>query len=358
MATQTSIVPYIFQNMNVMNIAIVNFRDSILSSVIGPYEMLSKTPSILENFGIESNGVKFEVELVTDFNTISQSGGTTGQPQLSSSATIQSTKIYDLIVIPAMSEDKINIVLERERRLIDWIKWQYHEGAEVASICLGAFILASTGLLHGKCATTHWLGVDYFKEMFPDVKMVDDKIIVDNGNLYTSGGAFSFTSLMIYLIEKYCGHQAAVTMSKVFLIHVHDTQQTSYSILSLQGRHNDKQIKLVQQYIEENYMNSFKIETLAKIAIMGGRTFIRRFKKATGNTPYEYIQRVKVEVAKKMLEKSDEGVEQISMNVGYMDFSAFRKVFKKNVGITPYDYKKRYSHMFFPRVAQKMLIEK
>jgi transcriptional regulator GlxA family with amidase domain len=257
-----------------------------------------------------------------------------------------------------MDEDKINIVLEREKKLIDWIKWQYHEGAEVASICLGAFILASTGLLNGKCATTHWLGVDYFKIMFPDVKLVEDKIIVDNGNLYTSGGAFSFTSLMIYLIEKYCGHQAAITMSKVFLIHVHDTQQTSYSILSLNERHNDKQIKFVQQYIGENYMNSLNIESLAKIAILGTRTFIRRFKKATGNTPYEYIQRVKVEVAKKMLEKSNEGVEQICMNVGYMDFSAFRKVFKKIVGITPSDYKKRYSHMFLPGVSQIMLIEK
>ena len=344
--------------MDIMNIAIVNFRDSVLSSVVGPYEMLGKTPSILENFGIESNNVKFEVEIVTDFSTISQSECTTGQPLLSSGAAIQNTKVYDLIVIPAMSEDKINIVLEREKRLIDWIKWQYQEGAEVASICLGAFILASTGLLNGKYATTHWLGVDYFKEMFPDVKLVDDKIIVDNGNLYTSGGAFSFTSLMIYLIEKYCGHQAAITMSKVFLIHVHDTQQTSYSILSLHGRHNDKQIKFVQQYIGENYMNSLKIETLAKIAILGPRTFIRRFKKATGNTPYEYIQRVKVEVAKKMLEKSNEGVEQICMNVGYTDFSAFRKVFKKNVGITPSDYKKRYAHMFLPKVSQIILIEK
>jgi transcriptional regulator GlxA family with amidase domain len=358
MASQMSIVPFILQKMGIMNIAIVNFRDSVLSSVVGPYEMLGKTPSILENFGIESNSVKFEVEIVTDFNTFSQSGETTGHPQLSSAATLQSTKVYDLIVIPAMTEDKINIVLEREKRLIDWIKWQYHEGAEVASICLGAFILASTGLLHGKCATTHWLGVDYFKEMFPDVILVDDKIIVDNGNLYTSGGAFSFTSLMIYLIEKYCGHQAAVTMSKVFLVNVHDTQQTSYSILSLQRRHNDKQIKHVQQYIEENYMKSLKTETLAKIAILGVRTFIRRFKKATGNTPYEYIQRVKVEVAKKMLEKSNDGVEQISMNVGYIDFSAFRKVFKKNVGITPSDYKKRYSNMFFPGVSQVMLIEK
>ena len=341
-----------------MIIAIINFSDSVLSSVIGPYEMLGKTSSILENFGIESNDVKFEVEIVTDFSTISQTGGMTVQPQLSSSATLQSTKVYDLIVIPAMSEDKISIVLEREKKLIDWIKWQYHEGAEVASICLGAFILASTGLLNGKCATTHWLGVDYFKEMFPDVKLVDDKIIVDNGKLYTCGGAFSFTSLMIYLIEKYCGHQAAVTMSKVFLVHVHDTQQTSYSILSLQSRHNDKQIKLVQKYIEENYMNSMKIETLARIAMLGIRTFIRRFKKATGNTPYEYIQRVKIEVAKKMFEKSNEGVEQICMNVGYVDFSAFRKVFKKNVGITPSDYKKRYSNMFLPGVSQTMLIEK
>jgi len=338
--------------MDVMNIAIVNFSDSVLSSVIGPYEMLSKTPSILENFGIGSDGVRFEVEIVTDFNTISESDGTISHSWLSSAVTLQNTRIYDLIVIPAMSDDKISIVLEREKRLIEWIKWQYNEGAEVASVCLGTFILAATGLLNGKYATTHWLGVDYFRAMFPEVKLVEDKIVVDNGNLYASGGAFSFTSLMIYLIKKFCGHQAAITMSKVFLIHVHDSQQTSYSILNPQVTHSDKQIKLVQQYIEENYMHSMKIETLARIALLGVRTFIRRFKKATGNTPYEYIQRVKVEVAKKMLERSSEGVEQICMNVGYTDFTAFRKVFRKNVGISPSDYKKRYSNMFIPGIVQ------
>lgn len=340
-----------------MNIAIVNFKDSIQSSVIGPYEMLSKTPAMLAAFGVESNNVKFMVDIVTDFNTFSHSEASTNPPQITSNTTIQNLKLYDLIVIPAMSEDKIPLVLEREKKLINWIKWQHNEGAELASICLGAFILASTGLLNGKCATTHWLGSDIFREMFPEVQLLDDKIIVDNGNIYTSGGAFSFTSLIIYLIEKYCGHNAAVTMSKVFLIHTHDTQQTSYSIFSLQRGHTDKQIKLVQQYIEENYKNVIKIETLSEIAKMGARTFIRRFKKATGNTPYEYIQRVKIEIAKKMLEKSDEGVEQISMNVGYMDFSAFRKVFKRNVGITPSEYKKRYSNMFLPKVTHKVLVE-
>jgi transcriptional regulator GlxA family with amidase domain len=335
-----------------MNVAIIDFQDSVLSSVIGPYEMLAKSPVILDSFGIRTNKVNFVVDIVTDSQQKQDSEALFYQPHITYSSSIQNSKVYDLIIIPAMNEDKISVVLEREKRLIDWIKWQYGEGAEVASICLGAFILASTGLLDGKSATTHWLGADSFKVMFPEVKLLDDKIIVDNGRLYTSGGAYSFTSMIIYLIEKYCGHQAAIVLSKVFLIHVHDAQQTSYSILSLQKRHKDDQIRLAQKYIEDNYATDLKINMLSDIARMGVRTFLRRFKRATGNNPYEYIQRVKIESAKKMLENSDEGIEQIGMNVGYIDFSAFRKVFKKHVGVTPNVYKKRYSHIFSPKVAQ------
>jgi transcriptional regulator GlxA family with amidase domain len=229
-----------------------------------------------------------------------------------------------------------------------WLKWQYAEGAEVASICLGAFLLASTGLLDGKTATTHWLGAKSFRKMFPKVTLLDDKIIVDHNRIYSSGGAFSFTSLMMYLIGKFFDHQAAMLASKVFMIHIHDTRQTSYSIFHHQKDHGDSEIAAVQDYIERKYKSSISNEQLAKLVNISDRTLVRRFKKATGNTPYEYVQRIRIEAAKKLLENRDTGIEQIALEIGYEDFSAFRKVFKRLTGVTPLEYKRKYGKTFLP----------
>lgn len=221
-----------------------------------------------------------------------------------------------------------------------WLKWQCAEGAEVSSICLGTFLLASTGLLDGKMFTTNLLGAKFFREMFPKVTLLDDKIIVDHNRIYSSGGAFSFTSLMMYLIGKFFDHQAAMLESKVFMIHIHDTRQTNYTIFHHQKDHGDSEIVAIQDYIERKYKSSISNEQLAKLVYISDRTLVRRFKKATGNTPYEYVQRIRIEAAKKLLENRDTGIEQIALEIGYEDFSDFRKVFKRLTGVTPLAYKR------------------
>jgi transcriptional regulator GlxA family with amidase domain len=328
-----------------MKVAILNFEGVVTSSVAGPYDMLSKLPAIAQSLSVKSKTF-FEVDIVNTDNLVAK------QPfNMVGNILMNDRKVYDLICIPAMDFTSIAHTMQHEAAMIKWIRKQYDKGADVASMCLGAFVLASTGLLDGKRATTHWMGASYFKQLFPKVKVEDDKIIVDEGSIYTSGAAFAFTSLMIYLIEKFCGRDMAFAASKVFMIQVHDSSQHSFSIFNLQRNHEDYDIGRVQDFIEKNYDELLTINGLAEKFNMSSRTFIRKFTAITGNTPLEYIQRVRIEVAKRFLEKGKLTVEQVCMNVGYGDFGFFRNIFKRLTGLTPQEYKRKYVQMFNEEVV-------
>jgi transcriptional regulator GlxA family with amidase domain len=234
-----------------------------------------------------------------------------------------------------MNFDCIEQTLLNETNLLQWIQRQFANGSDVAAMCLGTFILAATGLLEGRKATTHWLGAPMFRQRYPNITLEDDKIIIDEGRIYTSGAAYSFTSLMIYLIEKFAGRDIALAVAKVFMIQVHDTSQHAFSIFNLQHNHGDEIIFSIQKYIEQHYHDKLNIEFLADRCNLSQRTFIRRFISVTGNKPLEYIQRVRVEAAKRLLEKARHSVEEIANHTGYEDFHSFRNIFKRFTGLTP-----------------------
>jgi transcriptional regulator GlxA family with amidase domain len=323
-----------------MKVAVLNYEGVVASSVAGPYDMFSKVKMISDNMGIKTKTV-FEVDIVNSRNLVSD------KPfNMLGNLMISNRKKYDLVIIPAMQMDRIDQTLSSEEEMIKWIKKQHEQGAEIASICMGAFLLASTGLLNGKSATTHWMGSEYFKQLFPKVKLEDDKVIIDEGRIYSSGAAFSFTSLIIYLIEKFCGREMALASSKVFMIQVHNSSQHSFSIFNLQRNHEDDNISRIQDYIEKNYDRLPAISGIAGKFNMSARTFIRKFTSTTGNTPIEYIQRVRVEAAKRLLEKGKLTVEQVCMESGYADFGFFRNIFKRLTGLKPQEYKRKYGYMF------------
>jgi transcriptional regulator GlxA family with amidase domain len=312
--------------------------------VAGPYDMFSKVKMIAENMRVKTKTV-FEVDIVNSKTLVSS------KPfNMLGNLVMNNRKQYDLVIVPAMQMDCIDKTLNHETDMIKWIKKQHARGAEIASMCLGAFLVASTGLLNGKRATTHWMGSEYFKQLFPKVKLEDDKVIIDEGRIYSSGAAFSFTSLIIYLIEKFCGRDMALAASKVFMIQVHDSSQHAFSIFNLQRNHEDDNIGRVQDYIEKNYDQLPTIASLAGKFNMSARTFIRKFTSITGNTPLEYIQRVRVEAAKRLLEKGKLTVEQVCMEAGYADFGFFRNIFKRLTGLKPQEYKRKYGHMFTDEV--------
>lgn len=248
----------------------------------------------------------------------------------------------DLAIIPALHGD-IFKSLEVNKGLVPWIVEQYSKGAELMSLCTGAFLLASTGLLAGHSCATHWIHANDFRERFPDVHLVDDKIMTDEGGIYTSGAAYSYLNLILYYIEKHTCRDIAILIAKIFALDIGRTSQSQFIIFEGYKRHNDECILKAQEYIENNYQQKISVDEIATYVSLGRRNFERRFKSATTSSVFEYMQRVKVEVAKKQLETGRKTVSEVMYETGYTDIKAFRDVFKKVVGMSPGEYRNRYN---------------
>ncbi|RYZ54831.1 MAG: helix-turn-helix domain-containing protein [Sphingobacteriales bacterium] len=246
----------------------------------------------------------------------------------------------DLIIIPSAMPGEDS---EDQQRMHDWITTQYKAGAEVASMCSGAFILASTGIMDGRSCSTHWSFADRFREMYPNVKLQPDKLVTDENGIYTNGGAYSFLNLVLYLVEKYYDRQTAIYLSKIFQIEPERNSQSAFTIFTGQKQHGDTLILEVQEYIEQHISERISVEDMSARFAIGRRNFDRRFIKATGNTPVEYAQRVKIESAKKALESCRKTVSEVMYEVGYSDVKAFREVFRRITGLSPQEYKTRYN---------------
>jgi transcriptional regulator GlxA family with amidase domain len=233
--------------------------------------------------------------------------------------------------------------MEANQELIAWIAAQYKNGAEIASVCTGAYLLAATGVLDGKSCSTHWIAADNFRTMFPKVHLQTDKLITDEHGIYTNGGAYSFLNLMIYLVEKKFDRQTALYCSKVFQIEMDRQSQSEFIIFKGQKMHGDDMVRQAQAYIESNLAEKISVEHLSARFAVGRRHFDRRFIKATGNTPLEYLQRVKIESAKRAIETSRKTINEVMYEVGYQDVKAFREVFRKVTGMSPLEYRNKYS---------------
>ncbi len=284
------------------------------------------------SYKIQTAGVSGKV----DFNQ----GMVSVQPEIN----ISGIKKTDLIIIPPSTIRSDADVQKGNKALVAWIEKQYKLGAEVASMCSGIFMLASSGILKGKTCSTHWAHAGTFRNAFPDVNLKEEKLITDESGIYTNGGAYSFLNLALYLVEKYYDRQTAIYCSKMFQIDMERHAQSSFAIFTGQKKHGDDMVLKAQSYIEKNYQHKISIEFLSNEFNTGRRNFDRRFIKATGITPLDYLQRVKIEVAKKSLENTRKTVNEVMYEVGYVDTKAFREVFNRVTGMSPLDYKSRYNH--------------
>jgi transcriptional regulator GlxA family with amidase domain len=322
--------------MHHITIAVPDGTGNNLSSIIGAFKIFTRANEYWKNAGkgdvykIELAGVSKKVEYYEGLFSV--------KPHKNISA-IQET---NLIVIPSLNHDYLNAV-KHNKKLIEWIKEQYKHGAEVAAICTGAFLLASSGLLDGKKCSTHWAAADNFRALFPKVNLQTDKLITDEYGIYTNGGAYSFLNLILYLVEKYYDRKTAIFCSKVFQIEIDRNSQSAFIIFTGQKLHGDDIVKEAQMYIESKLNEKISIEHLSSRFAVGRRNFDRRFIKATGNTPLEYSQRVKMEAAKKSFETSRKTINEVMYDVGYSDVKAFREVFRKFTGTSPLEYRKKYN---------------
>ena len=314
--------------------------DLILDTIVATLNLFKMANSYSKRIGKIKEDV-FEIDLVS----------ITKNPiichnffEVKPTKTIDEVQHTDLIILSSITGD-IDKALKKNEPIIDWIKSKrIQDDAEIVSLCRSAFILAETGLLNGKSCATHWVVHQQFEEKYAEVQLLPDRIISDDNGIYSSGGAYSFLNMIIYLIEKHYGREVAIWCSKMGEIDFGRTSQNQFIIFNGQKDHSDETIKEAQLYIEENFEKKLNVVSLAKKFAISGRNFIRRFKKATQSTPFEYIQRVKVEVAKRSFESSALNINEVMYKVGYSDEKAFRKMFKKYTGLSPFEYRKKFSH--------------
>jgi transcriptional regulator GlxA family with amidase domain len=322
------------------NVSIIIPETAVIEAVADPHYMFKAVNQFLMASGkkplfkVELVGLKKEVKLENSLYTVH------------TERLIKDVKKTDLIFIPAISGD-IKTALQLNKAYLPWIIEQYNKGAELASLCIGAFILADTGLLNGKKCSSHWNAANDFRAMFPDVEFVDGSIITEENGIYSSGGANSYWSLLLYLVEKYTDRDTAILASKYFAVDIDRESQAAFMMFKGQKDHGDKEILKAQEYIEKNFSEKIQVDELADKFAIGRRSFERRFKKATNNTVIEYMQRVKIEAAKRSFESSQKNINEVMFDVGYTDTKAFRTLFKKITGLTPVEYRNKYNKQAF-----------
>ncbi|MFN8252139.1 MAG: helix-turn-helix domain-containing protein [Ferruginibacter sp.] len=318
------------------NIAILVPETAVVEAVADPRYMFTAVNEFLKSQG---QPALFNVQLVALTKDVKVADGLF---TIHADTVLKTARKPDLIIVPAVSGN-LEQAVRLNQLFIPWIVQQYKNGAEVASLCLGAFVLASTGLLDGKNCSTHWLFANEFRNMFPAVNLVDNKVVTEQNGVYTSGGANSYWNLLLHLVEKYTNRELAILASKFFVLDIERTSQSPFTIFKGQKIHEDEEIRKVQEYIELHFAEKISVDELCDRFAIGRRTFERRFKKATHNSVVEYMQRVKIEAAKKQLETGRKNVNEVMFEVGYNDVKAFRELFKKITGLSPVEYRNKYN---------------
>lgn len=247
-----------------------------------------------------------------------------------------------LIILPSFAVDD-DYAINKNREALDWVISQYHAGAEVASLCTGTFLLAATGLLNGKPCATHWKAEAYFRQLFPGLDLHTNKIVTDQQGVYTAGGAISSLNLALYIVEKYCGREAALYVARVLQIDIDRDSQAPFILFEGLKDHKDDTIRGIQEFIEQHIGDKLTVDQLAVRCSMDRINFTRRFKKATQLSPADYVQRIKVEGAKRLFESTRKQINEVMYEMGYVDVKAFRQLFKKIAGMTPGDYRNKFN---------------
>ncbi len=321
-----------------MRISVFVPQHGVIEAVTPPFRSFHTANEFLTTFDKEPI---FKVEYVGLSEYVPANNG---EYTIKTDRLLKDVAETDLLIIPPTFGDTLRGI-EANAAAIPCFKRLYANGASLASLCIGAFLLAETGLLDGKKCSTHWAHINEFRERYPNIEVEDGAIITEYDNIYSSGGASSLWNLILYLIEKFADRQTAVMISKYFALDIGRDSQSQFAIFRGQRNHGDAEIEKVQDHIEKHYEDKITIETLASLINTGRRTFERRFKEATNNTSIEYIQRVRIEAAKKKFEASRKNVSEIMFDVGYTDTKSFRDIFKKITGLTPIEYRNKFARM-------------
>lgn len=325
-----------------LDVTVVLLDDGYASTALMPIEIFHSAGALWRELRGEAPEPKFKV------TTVSIDGRAVRSPyaglKMTPEGGINDIAKTDVIIIPT-SGLAYNEKLIENNALVPWLIKHYGQGAYLAGVCMGAAYVAETGLLDGKRATTHWAIASKFAERWPHVDWRADMFVTEDARLLCSGGLTAAADVSLYLVEKLCGHDIAVQTAKALLLNMPRSNQSGYAMLPLSPPHNDDAVRGVEHVLQTKYCDDLSIDSLAEGAAMSSRTLLRRFKAATGRMPGAYLQAVRVEMAKAMLENDRASVQSVASAVGYDDVSFFRNLFKRETGMTPAEYRGHFAAM-------------
>ncbi|MFK5979342.1 MAG: helix-turn-helix domain-containing protein [Rhizobiaceae bacterium] len=299
------------------SIAIIAYRDVQMSAVLGLADLFT----IANRHSLKLGGSRLEVH------------------QLSDEMMLETTDSFDAIILPPSLGNSRG---EGETAIHNWLREQHAGGALMCSVCAGAFWLGHSGLLKGRPSTTHWALEEEFRNSFPDTQLSAQHLLIDDNDIVTAGGLMAWLDLGLFIVDRWLGPQVVSQTARHLLIDPSGREQRNYRSFMPPLHHGDRAILTLQHWLEEHTNSEITVAAMAERTKLSGRTFLRRFKKATGFTPNNYVQKLRIEKARGLLERTRIPVSEISWNVGYQDTSAFSRVFRATTGLTAGEYRNRF----------------
>jgi len=319
-----------------LRVSLLAIPDTFMSCLSGLLETLTVARDVA---GVP---VPFQLEIVASRPSVTI--GRTRMP-VAAQATLDAIERTDIIIIPASVMDGETWVTGRYPEEVSWLRRMHGRGAIVCSACSGALLLAETGLVDGQEVTTHWTLERTFRENFPDVRLQLEQalIISPDGSLVMSGASTAWHDLALYLVSRFSGPATARSVAKFFMLQWHADGQRPYMPFEEPTAHGDRAVLAAQAWLQTHWSDPNPVEVMIARSGLSSRNFARRFRKATGHAPLAYVQSVRIEHAKRMIESGTDPIDNISAAVGYEDPSFFRRIFKRLVGLRPADYRRRFA---------------
>jgi transcriptional regulator GlxA family with amidase domain len=321
-----------------IDVTILFLDGTFSSTAVGPMEVFHHAGTLWNFLAGTRQVPRFRVTTASaDGRAVRCDGPIHIQPNVA----ITAVRKTDLIFIPTTGL-RLDDVLEGYAPVVPWLRRWHKRGAAIASVCSGVGLVAATGLLDGKRATTHWALAELFRKKYPKVNWMPELMVTADQGLYCGGGVHAALDLSLYLVEEFCGHEIAMQSAKAMLIETPRAWQAGFAIVPLKTEHGDDTISSAQEWLHENFRRTFSLEAPARRVGMSLRNFVRRFKQATGDSPLIYLQKLRVAAAKRLLEGDHRTVQEISDAVGYQDVAYFRQLFQRHTGASPSAYRRRF----------------
>ena len=324
-----------------LEVAIVMFDDGLSSTAVMPTEILHSAGSLWNTLHDETPHPAFRVRTASvDGKPVKSPYGFEIRPE----TVIDAIEYADIVIVPTSGLD-LDLKLVENSALLPWLRRHHAQGAYVVGVCMGSAYLAAAGLLEDKMATTHWAVADDMAARFPRVRWHPEYFVTEDQRILCSGGVGSAIDISLYLVEKFCGHEVALHTAKALLLpmprlHQH---QSGYAVLPVSQAHDNSRIRAIEVHLQESFRDEITVQSMAERACMSERTFVRHFKAATGKLPAAYVQALRIEAAKAMLEHEGLSVQTVSASVGYNDVAFFRSLFRRATGMTPQQYRASFA---------------